>query len=163
SPGMHPRHYRPRTPLYLGTTRRDGRGAVLRIGKEMPADPRAYASVLYETLHRLDAEGLDWIAVELPPDTPERAGVADLLEGAAGRAGGGGGGGREEGGAGGGLLGWGDCLPHSNPRHVFNKRNDGGVVEIALAIVHQGHEHLLRQRCEGQRDLHRFSRQQGVA
>jgi L-threonylcarbamoyladenylate synthase len=83
SPGMHPRHYRPRTPLYLGITRRQGRGAVLRIGKEMPADPRAYASVLYETLHRLDAEGLDWIAVEPPPATPEWAGVADRLKRAA--------------------------------------------------------------------------------
>ena len=83
SPGMHPRHYRPRTPLYLGTTRRAGRGVVLRIGREMPDDPREYASVLYETLHRLDAEGLDWIAVELPPDTPEWAGVADRLKRAA--------------------------------------------------------------------------------
>ncbi len=36
----------------------------------MPADPRAYAAALYETLHRLDAEGLDWIAVEPPPDAP---------------------------------------------------------------------------------------------
>jgi L-threonylcarbamoyladenylate synthase len=83
SPGMHPRHYRPRTPLYLGTAERPGRGIVLRIGKEMPANPREYASALYETLHRLDAEGLDWIAVEPPPDTPEWAGVVDRLKRAA--------------------------------------------------------------------------------
>jgi L-threonylcarbamoyladenylate synthase len=83
SPGMHRRHYRPRTPLYLGTAEHPGRGAVLRIGKEMPADPREYASVLYRTLHRLDTEGLDWIAVETPPDTPEWAGVADRLKRAA--------------------------------------------------------------------------------
>jgi L-threonylcarbamoyladenylate synthase len=83
SPGMHPRHYRPRTPLYLGTLERPGRGVVLRIGKEMPGDPREYAAVLYETLHRLDAEGLDWISVEPPPDTPEWAGVADRLKRAA--------------------------------------------------------------------------------
>lgn len=84
SPGMHARHYRPRTPLYLGIEARPGRGAVLRIGKELPGDPREYASVLYDTLHRLDAGGLDWIAVEPPPDTPEWAGVADRLRRAAG-------------------------------------------------------------------------------
>jgi L-threonylcarbamoyladenylate synthase len=83
SPGMHERHYRPRTPLYLGLGERPGKGAVLRIGQEMPADARAYASALYETLHRLDTEGLDWIAVELPPDTPEWAGVRDRLKRAA--------------------------------------------------------------------------------
>jgi len=84
SPGMHARHYRPRTPLYLGIEARPGRGAVLRIGQEMPAEPRPYAAVLYDTLHRLDAGGLDWIAVEPPPDTPEWAGVADRLRRAAG-------------------------------------------------------------------------------
>ena len=36
-----------------------------------------------ETLHRLDGEGLDWIAVERPPDTPEWAGVLDRLRRAA--------------------------------------------------------------------------------
>ena len=84
SPGMHPRHYSPRTKVCLGEAPAEGRGAWLRPGKEMPADPRAYAAVLYETLHRLDGEGLDWIAVELPPDTPEWAGVLDRLKRAAG-------------------------------------------------------------------------------
>jgi L-threonylcarbamoyladenylate synthase len=79
SPGMHARHYRPRTPLYLDVAPRPGRGVVLRLGHEMPADPEGYAAVLYETLHHLDAEGLDWIAVELPPDTAEWAGVRDRL------------------------------------------------------------------------------------
>ncbi len=86
SPGMHPRHYRPSTPLYLlapGETPPDGRGAWLRIGKEMPADPREYAAVLYDTLHRLDTQHVDWIAVEAPPDTPEWAGVLDRLHRAA--------------------------------------------------------------------------------
>ena len=45
----------------------------------MPADPLDYAAVLYETLHRLDAQHLDWIAVERPPETPEWAGVVDRL------------------------------------------------------------------------------------
>ena len=79
SPGMHRRHYRPATPLYLlgaGDRPPAGRGAWLRIGHEMPADPREYAAALYETLHRLDAQGLAWIAVERPPDTPEWAGYS---------------------------------------------------------------------------------------
>jgi len=86
SPGMHPRHYRPATPLYLlgaGEHPPAGNGAWLRIGYEMPGDPREYAAVLYGTLHRLDAERLDWIAVERPPETPEWAGVLDRLRRAA--------------------------------------------------------------------------------
>jgi L-threonylcarbamoyladenylate synthase len=79
SPGMHPRHYRPRTPLYLGASTRPGRGVVLRLGHEMPGDALAYAAALYETLHALDKEQLDWIAVETPPETPDWAGVLDRL------------------------------------------------------------------------------------
>jgi len=88
SPGMHPRHYRPRTPLVLwsaGDPTPMGRGAWLRLGREMPAEARAYAVLLYDTLHRLDAEGLDWIGVERPPATPEWAGVLDRLTRAATR------------------------------------------------------------------------------
>jgi L-threonylcarbamoyladenylate synthase len=99
SPGMHPRHYSPRTPLLLvsgGVLPAQGRGAYLyREAREgvpaavqgvaMPAEPSAYASMLYKTLHALDREGLDWIAVERPPDGPEWAGVADRLERAAAR------------------------------------------------------------------------------
>jgi L-threonylcarbamoyladenylate synthase len=86
SPGMHERHYRPSTPLYLvrpGEALPAGRGVVLRIGQEMPTGPLEYASALYATLHRMDAEGHDWIAVERPPDTPEWAGVVDRLKRAA--------------------------------------------------------------------------------
>jgi L-threonylcarbamoyladenylate synthase len=86
SPGMHARHYRPMTPLYLlraGDRPPLGNGTLLRFGN-MPSDARAYAAVLYETLHRLDAEQRDWIAVELPPDTAEWAGVLDRLRRAAG-------------------------------------------------------------------------------
>jgi L-threonylcarbamoyladenylate synthase len=86
SPGMHRRHYRPATPLYLlgvGECPPEGRGAWLRIGREMPANPLEYAAVLYDTLHRLDAQRLDWIAVERPPETPEWAGVLDRLRRAA--------------------------------------------------------------------------------
>jgi L-threonylcarbamoyladenylate synthase len=86
APGMHERHYRPKTPLYLmraGDPVPDGRGAWLRIHHEMPSEPRAYAAALYETLHRLDRQGFAWIAVERPPDTPEWAGVLDRLQRAA--------------------------------------------------------------------------------
>jgi L-threonylcarbamoyladenylate synthase len=79
APGMHARHYRPATPLYLDTVQREGKGVVLRMGREMPADPRSYAAALYETLHHLDTLSLDWIAVEPPPDTPEWAGILDRL------------------------------------------------------------------------------------
>jgi L-threonylcarbamoyladenylate synthase len=82
SPGMHPRHYSPATPLYVlgpGAQPPEGDGAWLRIGREMPANPSDYAAALYETLHRLDKQGLAWIAVERPPDDPEWAGVLDRL------------------------------------------------------------------------------------
>ncbi len=94
SPGMHQRHYQPRTPLVLlaaGEAPPAGRGAWLTLGREqpggvrMPADPRAYAALLYQTLHRLDEEGWDWIAVERPPDAPEWLGVLDRLTRAATR------------------------------------------------------------------------------
>jgi L-threonylcarbamoyladenylate synthase len=88
SPGMHPRHYRPRTPLVLwsaGDPIPTGRGAWLRLGREMPAEARAYAALLYDALHRLDAEGLEWIGVERPPATPDWAGVLDRLTRAATR------------------------------------------------------------------------------
>jgi L-threonylcarbamoyladenylate synthase len=87
SPGMHARHYRPSTPLYLigtGDPVPEGNGAWLRIGYEMPSNALEYAAVLYETLHRLDAQHFDWIAVERPPDTAEWAGVLDRLRRAAG-------------------------------------------------------------------------------
>jgi len=79
SPGMHEHHYRPSTPLYLvesGAPLPAGRGAWLPIGN---ADPVEYAAALYATLHLLDSEGWEWIAVERPPDTPEWAGVLDRL------------------------------------------------------------------------------------
>jgi L-threonylcarbamoyladenylate synthase len=86
SPGMHPRHYRPRTPLVLLAVTDPappGRGKWLRVGHEMPKEPGAYAAVLYAELHRLDEQGLEWIAVERPPDKPEWAGVLDRLSRAA--------------------------------------------------------------------------------
>jgi L-threonylcarbamoyladenylate synthase len=94
SPGMHDRHYSPRTPLYLGHEPPDGRGAWVWYGTpahsrsrsvQMPSDPAAYGALLYATLHELDNAGLDWIAVERPPDNPEWSAIMDRLRRAAGR------------------------------------------------------------------------------
>ena len=82
SPGMHERHYSPRTPLHLLPLEKSGRGASLRLAV-MPRDPAGYAAALYGKLHQLDEEGWEWIAVEPPPATPEWAGVLDRLRRAA--------------------------------------------------------------------------------
>jgi len=78
SPGQHPRHYSPRTRVVLGDAPDAGRGVRLD-RKVMPQDPAQYAERLYRELHELDAQGYDWIAIEMPPDTPEWAGVRDRL------------------------------------------------------------------------------------
>ncbi len=90
APGMHRRHYSPRTRLVLldgsGKLPR-GKGAYLRLQTDrtaarvvsMPRDPAGYAAVLYETLHALDREGWDWIVVERPPDEAAWEGIADRL------------------------------------------------------------------------------------
>lgn len=95
SPGMHERHYSPRTRLLLskaGEVPRAGRGVYLRISRDpqaqceiiyMPAEPRQYAAAIYRTLHDLDARSVDWIAAELPPPTPSWEAVLDRLRRAA--------------------------------------------------------------------------------
>lgn len=78
SPGLHARHYAPRTRFYVlesGVRKPGGRGRVI----EMPSEPAAYAACLYAELHIADREGWDWIAVEKPPETPEWAGILDRL------------------------------------------------------------------------------------
>jgi L-threonylcarbamoyladenylate synthase len=70
---------------------REGRGAYLWITREsaaarviqMPAQADAYAAALYGQLHELDREGLDWIAVEFPPESAEWAAIRDRLTRAA--------------------------------------------------------------------------------
>lgn len=96
SPGMHPRHYSPRTPVYLvhgGQLPTRGVGAYLQfrfppmgnVGEivVMPSDAAAYAAGLYGVLHALDARGYDWIAVEAPGPGAEWEGVLDRLRRAA--------------------------------------------------------------------------------
>jgi L-threonylcarbamoyladenylate synthase len=94
SPGQHKRHYSPRTRVLLvrdGRLPGEGRGAYLWIAHEakadltiqMPAEPEEYATRIYGRLHELDHNGLDWIAVELPPETREWAAIRDRLTRAA--------------------------------------------------------------------------------
>jgi L-threonylcarbamoyladenylate synthase len=78
SPGQHPKHYSPQTPLIIGESPREGRGARLD-STNMPENAAAYAELLYSRLRRLDSEGHDWIAIELPPDTAEWAGIRDRI------------------------------------------------------------------------------------
>jgi L-threonylcarbamoyladenylate synthase len=78
SPGLHARHYAPKTSLYLlqqGAPGPAGRGRVL----DLPDDARSYAARLYAALHEADAEGWDWIAVKAPPETEEWTGIWDRL------------------------------------------------------------------------------------
>ncbi|HEX5226632.1 MAG TPA: L-threonylcarbamoyladenylate synthase [Bryobacteraceae bacterium] len=79
SPGLHARHYSPRTPLILlepGEAPPSGRGIRLK----MPSDPREYAAALYDRLHQADSESWDWIAVEQPPPGEEWTAIRDRLE-----------------------------------------------------------------------------------
>jgi L-threonylcarbamoyladenylate synthase len=78
SPGQHPKHYSPRTRVLLGDSPADGRGIRLD-ASNMPASAAEYAERLYRVLHQLDTEGYDWIAIEMPPDTPEWVGIRDRL------------------------------------------------------------------------------------
>jgi len=95
SPGMHPRHYSPRTRLLLvhqGDVP-EGVGAYLQLREPprrevrevvpMPRDAAAYATELYRVLHDLDAKDYDWIAVDSPDDSPEWEAVRDRLRRAA--------------------------------------------------------------------------------
>ena len=90
SPGQHRKHYSPKTRIVLvsrGHLPKDGRGAYLWLDynavaagrQRMPAKPEEYAAELYGTLHKLDGQGFDWIAVELPPDLPEWTAIRDRL------------------------------------------------------------------------------------
>lgn len=90
APGLHARHYSPDTRLLLVRDHRipeTGRGVYVSTEGDadyrMPSEPRGYAAALYATLHELDQRGLDWIAVEWPPDQPAWAGIRDRLTRAA--------------------------------------------------------------------------------
>lgn len=100
SPGLLARHYAPRTPVDLFTNRLEllerahalqelvrsvgivyfGVGAPsVTNAIEMPKDAASYAKELYAVLHKLDAQELDRILVELPPDDAEWFAIRDRL------------------------------------------------------------------------------------
>lgn len=96
SPGQVAKHYSPRTPLILARNADEADGLhrdlmkaglrVISVGfdlifeyRPMDGDPAGYAADLYAVLHDLDDGRYDRIVVELPPDTPEWAGVRDRL------------------------------------------------------------------------------------
>jgi len=109
APGMHPRHYSPRTPLYLTTNGKlPDQGREQRQGQkqeqeqrkglylqhqhppsrnvaiyQMPPSAADYAAALYEVLHHADAGNYGWIAVDLPPRSPEWEAIQDRLQRAA--------------------------------------------------------------------------------
>jgi L-threonylcarbamoyladenylate synthase len=96
SPGMHPRHYSPRTRLLLvenGEVPGQGKGIYLqhkhapsRPGiavMQMPSTAADYAAALYDKLHAADAADYDWIVVDAPPDSAEWEAVRDRLRRAA--------------------------------------------------------------------------------
>ena len=96
APGMHARHYSPRTSLFLisnGELPEKGRGIYLQHTRpplrrhistiKMPSASADYGAALYSKLHEADEANLDWIAVDLPPNTPEWEAVQDRLRRAA--------------------------------------------------------------------------------
>ena len=112
SPGMHSRHYSPRTPLLLisdGRLPEEGRGIYLQSARDpgnptqakrglewgtasvsplvqviqMPRSAGDYAAALYDKLHHADEADADWIAVDEPPNAPEWEAVQDRLRRAA--------------------------------------------------------------------------------
>ncbi len=99
SPGMHVRHYSPRTSLFLvsnGKLPEPGQGIYLQHTTppnhtgiktvQMPTSAADYAASLYLELHAADESNFDWIAVDLPPTTPEWEAVQDRLRRAASKA-----------------------------------------------------------------------------
>ena len=95
APGQHKKHYSPKTRVLLVTPGKlpaEGRGAYLNFGSQtsknaitqsMPNNAEDYAKCLYKVLHEFDSQGLDWIAIEMPPNAPEWAAIRDRLTRAA--------------------------------------------------------------------------------
>jgi L-threonylcarbamoyladenylate synthase len=112
APGMHRRHYSPRTNLYLVSNGNlphglldvpagaslgsdNGEGIYLQHRhppkpsgtnvtiRQMPLLAGDYAAALYQVLHRADEGNYNWIAIDLPPNEPEWEAVHDRLRRAA--------------------------------------------------------------------------------
>lgn len=105
SPGQLPRHYSPQTvsSLFRGSVDelenflsqkgcKPERCALIRIGKELPPhlslgmdiglpnNPAGYAEQIYAALYRCDAQRLDVIVIQAPPETIEWRAVWDRLK-----------------------------------------------------------------------------------
>ncbi len=91
SPGMYRRHYAPKASLRLVERLRPGQAGLTFEGAEgptqvlMPRDPVAYAANLYSTLKRLDDQGVDEIAVVVPPEGLAWEAIHDRLKKASAR------------------------------------------------------------------------------
>jgi len=71
SPGMHHKHYSPRTArVMLVASLQDAPPEAVLL--KLPEDPEAYAAQLYSKLHDLDAQGVKLIAIEIPHDPDSR-------------------------------------------------------------------------------------------
>jgi len=105
APGQLARHYAPRTPLELTAEATARVAALLTAGRRvgwlttaadapatrrlaashdlvivpMPADPHAYAAMLYAALHALDKRDLAAIIVDTPPDVDAWQAIRDRL------------------------------------------------------------------------------------
>jgi len=90
APGMHPRHYSPRTPLRLFAAEDPlPAGRVVWIwwqsprpaeaALQLPGNPQGYARSLYRALHDADEMAMDLIAVECPPGDANWLAIWDRL------------------------------------------------------------------------------------
>lgn len=85
SPGMHPRHYAPRTRVELvdrlsPTDHGITFGPPAHPGQvQLPPEPQAYGAALYATLHQLDRAGRNLLKIERPPQTEVWEAVWDRL------------------------------------------------------------------------------------
>lgn len=88
SPGQHPAHYRPRTPLKIvdhltpempGIVFADASPCQIALG----SDPVLFQRELYAALHRLDRGQYERVFIKAPPHEPEWAAVWDRIRRAA--------------------------------------------------------------------------------
>lgn len=96
TPGQHVLHYAPKTPIRMFDSKaalltfsdKQTNCAALLIGKgamtngqtyNLPDNPDAVAEQLYNTLHQMDALGVEQLLIETPPDQPEWLAIKDRL------------------------------------------------------------------------------------
>jgi L-threonylcarbamoyladenylate synthase len=88
APGMHHRHYAPRTKLMMAAGSLPEGTAYLyhtnaqpaAVTRQLPADAAGYAAGLYAALHELDQAGVAVIAIEPVPESAEWNAIRDRLK-----------------------------------------------------------------------------------